>query len=82
MPKADLVSLNMSVEEAIKMVISGGIVTPPDRRPDALKQQPVTSARIYENVDVMREAENAPVALIAKRPGEVQAELKNKDKKS
>ena len=81
-PKADLVSLNMSVEEAIKMVISGGIVTPPDRRPDALKQQPVTSARVYESVDVMGEAENAPVALIAKRPGDVQAELKNKDKKS
>ncbi len=32
-PKSDLVPLSMSVEEAIKMVISGGIVTPPDRRP-------------------------------------------------
>jgi len=31
-PKKDLLPLNMSVEEAIKMVISGGIVTPPDRR--------------------------------------------------
>lgn len=32
-PKSDLVPLSMSVEEALKMVISGGIVTPPDRRP-------------------------------------------------
>jgi len=32
-PKKELVPLSMSVEEAIKMVISGGIVTPPDRRP-------------------------------------------------
>lgn len=30
-PKKDLVVLDMSVEEGIKMVISGGIVTPPDR---------------------------------------------------
>ena len=32
-PKSDLVVLSMSVEEGIKMVVSGGIVTPPDRRP-------------------------------------------------
>lgn len=32
-PKKDLVPLSMTVEEAIKMVISGGIVTPSDRRP-------------------------------------------------
>ena len=31
-PKDDIVRLTMTVEEAIKMVISGGIVTPPDRR--------------------------------------------------
>ncbi len=31
-PKKDIAPLSMSVEEAIKMVISGGIVTPPDRR--------------------------------------------------
>jgi uncharacterized membrane protein len=33
LPRRDLVELSMSVEEAIKMVISGGIVTPPDIRP-------------------------------------------------
>ena len=74
-PKADLVSLDMTVEEAIKMVISGGIVTPPDRRPDALKKQPVTSARIYEGLEVLRENENKPVVLVAKRPAEIQEEL-------
>ena len=35
-PKKDLVHLDMNVE-AIKMVISDGIVTPPDRRPEAEK---------------------------------------------
>ena len=32
-PKRDVMRLSMSVEEGIKMVVSGGIVTPPDRRP-------------------------------------------------
>jgi len=32
-PRNELVVLSMTVEEAIKLVISGGIVTPPDRRP-------------------------------------------------
>jgi uncharacterized membrane protein len=33
LPKSDLIPLAMSVEDGIKMIISGGIVTPPDRRP-------------------------------------------------
>lgn len=44
-PREDLIILNMSVEEAIKMVISGGIVTPPDRRPDAIQAEPVTGSK-------------------------------------
>ena len=32
-PRRELVVLGMTVEEGIKMVVSGGIVTPPDRRP-------------------------------------------------
>lgn len=32
-PRRELVPLSMTVEEGIKMIISGGIVTPPDRRP-------------------------------------------------
>jgi len=38
-PKEDIVKLSMSVEEALKMVISGGIVTPPDHRPQAERNQ-------------------------------------------
>ncbi len=30
-PRGDLITLDMTVEEGIKMVISGGMVTPPDR---------------------------------------------------
>lgn len=33
LPRRELVVLSMTVEEGIKMVVSGGIVTPPDRRP-------------------------------------------------
>jgi uncharacterized membrane protein len=33
LPRRELVDLSMSVEDAIKMIISGGIVTPPDIRP-------------------------------------------------
>ncbi len=43
-PRKELVSLTMSVEEALKMVISGGIVTPPDRRPRKERQKPQVSA--------------------------------------
>jgi len=70
-PVTDLIPLTMTVEEAIKMVISGGIVTPPDRRPKDLKDKPLTSAKTYEDVDLLREEGNTPV-LVAKdsRPGE------------
>lgn len=37
-PKEEIVKLSMTVEEALKMVISGGIVTPPDNRSEAEKQ--------------------------------------------
>jgi uncharacterized membrane protein len=30
-PRKDLVVMKMSVEEGIKMIVSGGIITPPDR---------------------------------------------------
>ncbi len=44
-PKPDVVVLNMSVEEGIKMVVSGGIVTPPDRRPIEERRTHVPAAR-------------------------------------
>jgi uncharacterized membrane protein len=43
-PRTSLYTLNMTIEEGIKLVISGGIVTPPDRRPKALRKQPVIRA--------------------------------------
>jgi uncharacterized membrane protein len=70
-PKKDLVPLTMGVEEAIKMVISGGIVTPPDRRPAAEKNVVMTSAVVYEDLEVLRELERTPVlAPKGTRPGE------------
>ena len=54
-PREDLVILDMGVEEAVKMVISGGIVTPPDRRPENDQKIAVVSARTYENLDLERE---------------------------
>jgi uncharacterized membrane protein len=33
-PQADLVPLDMTVEQGIKMVVSGGIITPPTKKPD------------------------------------------------
>ena len=38
-PKKELVILDMTVEEGIKMVVSGGIVTPPDRRSAAQRER-------------------------------------------
>ena len=47
-PKEDMVSLSMSVEDALKMVISGGIVTPPDNRPKGERPQDIV--RSTENI--------------------------------
>lgn len=70
-PKKDIVPLSMSVEDAIKMVISGGIVTPPDKRPAAVRAKPVVSAQTYEDMDVLREKDSNPI-LVPKesRPGD------------
>lgn len=59
-PKEDLIILDMSVEEAIKMVISAGIVTPPDRRPKSVQQVPVTTA----HEELPEEAEELAKTLI------------------
>ena len=61
-PRKDVVFLDMSVEEAVKMVISDGIVPPPDRRPAAEQDVALVSADTYESVDLMRkkEARKAP----------------------
>ena len=66
-PKKELVPLSMSVEEAIKMVISGGIVTPPDFRPKEERDVPQVSAATYEDMDVLREKERTPVLVSRKK---------------
>lgn len=43
-PRRELVVLDMTVEDGIKMVISGGIVTPPDRRPAAQRNDSKVAA--------------------------------------
>ena len=64
------------------MVISGGIVTPPDRRPEAERALHLTSAHTYETLDVLREKERAPVlAPRGSRPDEKQAVLRDGLKK-
>lgn len=68
-PKTDVVRLTMSVEEAIKMVISGGIVTPPDRRPPEAQAVPVVSAATFEAVDIAREKDGATVLVPGKANG-------------
>ena len=75
-PKKDLVSLSMTVEEAIKMVISGGIVTPPDRRTDEERAKVYASAATYEEIDFIREKNGSPI-LVGKqtRPGQLQEGL-------
>ena len=50
-PRENVVELDMSVEEAVKMVISGGIVTPPDRRPIDQQNRPAFAARRDERVE-------------------------------
>lgn len=41
-PRTDIIPLSMSVEEALKMVVSGGIVTPPAEPTTGLPQMPPT----------------------------------------
>jgi len=53
------------VEEAVKMVISGGIVTPPDLRSEEEKATPVVSAATFEDIELLREDQRTPL-LVAK----------------
>ncbi len=55
LPEDDIVVLDMTVEEGIKMVMSGGIVTPEDLRPLEVRNTPRVSAKIFEDLDILRE---------------------------
>ena len=39
-PRKDVIFLQMGVEEAVKLVVSGGIVTPPDRSKTGISKKP------------------------------------------
>jgi len=45
-PRRDLATLAMSVEDGIKMVISGGLVTPPDSRTPEQRAKPRIPSRV------------------------------------
>ena len=62
-PSKDVVFLDMSIEEAIKMVISGGIVTPPDRRTLEEQSKPRAFSQLYEELDILREKDKAPILV-------------------
>ena len=44
-PRKDVIFLKMTVEEAVKLVVSGGIVTPPNRGTLATEKQPAASKK-------------------------------------
>ena len=69
-PEDDVIILDMTVEEGIKMVMSGGIVTPPDRRPLDVQATPMVSAKTFEDIDIQREKNK-------KRPRAVEQPAKN-----
>lgn len=50
-PKKDIIVLNMRVEDGVKMVISGGIVSPPDIRPAEERAQPIIPERPVPPID-------------------------------
>jgi len=85
-PRRDVVILDMTVEEAIKMVMSGGIVTPPDRRPAEQRNHPQVAAKTYEDVDTLREKENVPILVSRDIPARMEtsktSEPKSKDGKT
>lgn len=55
-PRNELVFLSMSVEEGIKMVVSGGIVTPPDRRPADVQAIPKVAAADHDKQTIPYDA--------------------------
>lgn len=48
LPRKDVIFLSMTIEEGVKMVISGGVVTPPDSRPEVEKSHPLIHGEPHE----------------------------------
>jgi uncharacterized membrane protein len=57
-PRKDVIFLKMSVEEAVKLVVSGGIVTPPDRSQSATTaaRKNITSKKLTTKKAVAKKA--------------------------
>lgn len=63
-PRSELVVLDMTVEEGIKMVVSAGIVTPPDRRPPEVQAIPLVASdgqRAREAKDLEKSIERVAI---------------------
>lgn len=56
LPREDIVPLSMSVEEGVKLVISGGLVIPPDRRPEDVRAKAQVPAKSAPDDDTRRSA--------------------------
>ena len=76
-PREDVIFLKMTVEEAVKLVVSGGIVTPPDRSQSAT---PVTPVAAKNNVGKKRAMKKAAAKKAA--PKKTAAKTKQARKRS
>ena len=66
-PNKDLVYLEMSVEDAVKLVVSGGIVTPPPPKTAPAKAQPKAKASAPTKAKSKAKSKVGPKAKTAKR---------------
>ena len=66
-PRKDLIHLDMSIEDGIKLVISGGIVGPPaDAAPGALEPRPLAAAAAEPRLPAKADAEPARARVAAR----------------
>jgi uncharacterized membrane protein len=66
-PREDVIFLKMTVEEAVKLVVSGGIVTPPDRSQSATPATPVAAKNNASKKQATKKA--AAKKTVAKKTG-------------
>jgi len=64
-PAKEAKELAMTVEEGLKMVVSGGLVTPPDRRPAERRAGEDHSLHSHEMADPGAEQAEAPKTLVS-----------------
>ena len=79
-PRDEIVFLDMSVEDAVKLVVSGGIVHPPDRGAGARKKQAAAGKAVAGKA--VRGAAKSPVKSTAKTKSGRRATASRKTKKA